>query len=620
MPSPGTLPCKKQFWNHGRAPSFAPLRPPRYTAAPSRNRGTTPPVLDVDRLSYAYPDTDLPALRDLSFSIAPGELMLLLGANGAGKSTLCYALAGFVPHFFNGEIEGEITLDGHSMRSAQLRDWVRRVGLVLQNPFNQITGARATVFEEVAFGLENLGVPREEIGRRVQQVLERLKIAPLAERSPFALSGGQMQRVAIASIVVLEPRLLVLDEPTAQLDPAGTEEVIEVLSGLAEGGVIVVVATQKVGELLPLATRALVLQEGRIVADGAAADVVRAPDLPAWGVEPPVIASLARAVALPPPVPLTVAEALPTLTPPLPPLRAGEAVWPLAPPLTSGPLPSFPAVPPTPVVISDVEFAYPSGVAALQGVSLTLPPARISALIGANGAGKSTLSRTINGLLRPRSGTIAVGDWQVADRKTSELAARVGYLFQNPADQLFKSTVADEVAFGPRSLGFEAARVTALVERALQATGLGGAAEAHPYDLHPVQRRWVALASVLALGAPVLVLDEPTSGLDFFDKQRMAALLDRLREAGHTLLVISHDMQFVAEVADRLLVMDEGRLLAGGAPSALFARHDLLAAADVEAPPIARLSEALAFPALHVRARALLAALLAAPPKEGEEA
>ncbi len=239
---------------------------------------------------------------------------------------------------------------------------------------------------------------------------------------------------------------------------------------------------------------------------------------------------------------------------------------------------------------------------ALRGVSLRLEPGRIAALVGSNGAGKSTLSRTLNGMLRPQGGTIRVGEWLVSEHPTSELARRVGYLFQNPNDQLFKSTVEAEVAFGPRNLGFDEEATEAAVVQALALTGLAALREMHPYDLQLEQRRWVALASVLALGAPVLVLDEPTTGMDLGGKQRMAALLAGLKAAGYTLLVISHDMQFVAEQAEHLFVMAGGQIIAEGAPGALFADEALLARADIAAPPVARLARALGMGQSVVRA------------------
>jgi energy-coupling factor transporter ATP-binding protein EcfA2 len=559
-------------------------------------------MLEVTALTYQYPDTRQPVLKDISFGLEKGQVLLVVGGTGAGKSTLCYALAGFVPHFFNGDIAGDVTLAGRSMRQTVLGEWVKDVGLVLQNPFNQISGARMTVFEEVAFGLENLGVPREEMGERVRAVLAQLEIEALAERSPYALSGGQQQRVAIASVLAMRPTLLVLDEPTAQLDPEGTTDVFAVVRGLAERGTTVVLATHQLAEVAPFVTHALVLHQGEVVRFGAADGILRDTALASFGVEPPLYVSVGAALGQSPP-PLTAAD----FTPPSPPLHLPLPAYY---PFQITPLAIDP-VAPMPVTVEGISFAYPSGIEALQEVSVAFTPGTITAIIGANGAGKSTLARTLNGLLRPQRGTVRVGAWDIRTHKTHEVARRVGYLFQNPDDQLFKSTVWEEVAFAPKNFLKNGERraesgettVEVAVARALALTELTEFAESHPYDLHPIQRRWVALASVLAGGAPVLILDEPTSGFDLNDKSRVAGLIFGLRAAGYTLLVVSHDMQLVAELADTVIVMEGGRVVGQGTPGQVFGNDALMSQVDGILPPIAQLARKVGLPADVVRAR-----------------
>jgi energy-coupling factor transporter ATP-binding protein EcfA2 len=558
-------------------------------------------MLYITNLTYAYPDTDRPALSGISFTVERGQVLLVAGGTGAGKSTLCYALAGFVPHFFNGTLEGDIALGEQYMRSAVLGEWVKRVGLVLQNPFNQISGARATVFEEVAFGLENLGIPRAEMGQRVGEVLEQLEIAHLAERSPYALSGGQQQRVAIASVLAMQPEVLVLDEPTAQLDPDGTAEVFEVVRTLAQRGTTVVIATHQLAEVAPFVTHALVLHQGAVVRMGVADEILRDVTLATYGVEPPLYASLGTAVGRNPP-PLSAKEFRvvrnttdATITPP--------AYYPFTLPTVE-----VETVAPMPVAVEGLTFAYPSGVRALEGVSGTFTPGTITAIIGANGAGKSTLARTLNGLLRPQQGMIQIGDMNTATRKAHEVARRVGYLFQNPDDQLFKPTVQQEVAFAPTNFyGKDNAKVTQAVARALALTHLTDAADSHPYDLHPIQRRWVALAGVLAGGAPVLILDEPTSGFDLVDKTRLTGLCMGLRAAGYTLIVVSHDMQLVAELADTVVVMNAGRVVAHATPGAVFGDAALMSQIDGILPPVAQVAQAVGLSPDIVRVRDFLA-------------
>ena len=224
--------------------------------------------INLQNVTYKYPLTEKPVLQNLSLQVQEGEFVSVIGPNGAGKSTLCYALAGFVPHFFKGEISGEIEVDGKLSSKSTLDTWVLNVGLAFQNPFNQISGAKYTVFEEIAFGLENTGVPRDEIKVRVDEALRLTDITELADRSPYSLSGGQQQRVALTSILVMQPKLLVLDEPTSQMDPIGTREVFSVIRKMAEGGMTVVMVEHKMEWIANFADRVIALKDGRILLEG----------------------------------------------------------------------------------------------------------------------------------------------------------------------------------------------------------------------------------------------------------------------------------------------------------------------------------------------------------------
>jgi energy-coupling factor transport system ATP-binding protein len=244
-------------------------------------------MIEIQALNYSYPATTASALQGIDLQVPAGQFCALLGANGAGKSTLCYAIAGFVPHFYHGQLTGTVRVAGVDVPGASLPELAGTIGMVFANPFNQITGARFTVYEEVAFGLENLGVPRDAMPGRVDQALALAGLTGLAERSPYALSGGQQQRVAIASVLVMRPRVLVLDEPTSQLDPAGTQEVFAALSGLARaGGTTIILAEHKLEPVATYADRVLILADGRLTADGAPREVLARPDLVELGLAP----------------------------------------------------------------------------------------------------------------------------------------------------------------------------------------------------------------------------------------------------------------------------------------------------------------------------------------------
>lgn len=234
-------------------------------------------VVSMHEVTYQYPYSERPALEQINLQIDEGEFVAVIGPNGAGKSSLCYTVAGFIPHFFKGEFRGSVTVDGLDTLTSRLDQCVRKVGLAFQNPFNQISGAKFSVFEEIAFGLENLGVPREEMKARVERVMARTGIADLAERSPYSLSGGQQQRVALTSILVMEPRVLVLDEPTSQMDPVGTREVFGMINELADRGLTVLLVEHKVEWVAAFADRVIALDGGRIIAQGAPEEVLTNP-------------------------------------------------------------------------------------------------------------------------------------------------------------------------------------------------------------------------------------------------------------------------------------------------------------------------------------------------------
>ena len=231
-------------------------------------------LINLRNVTYKYPITKTPALQNINLQVNEGEFVAVIGPNGAGKSTLCYTLAGFVPHFFKGEISGSVEVAGMESSQSTLDEWILNVGLAFQNPFNQISGAKYTVFEEIAFGLENTGVPREEMKSRVEEAMKLTDISNLADRSPYSLSGGQQQRVALTSILVMQPKLLVLDEPTSQMDPIGTREVFGVIHKMAKSGMTVVMVEHKMEWIAQFADRVIALKDGQILLEGKPSEVL----------------------------------------------------------------------------------------------------------------------------------------------------------------------------------------------------------------------------------------------------------------------------------------------------------------------------------------------------------
>ena len=557
-------------------------------------------MIDLRSITFAYDDAPAPALRDLTLSVPRGQLCAVLGRSGAGKSTLCALIGGFIPQFFGGKLAGEALVDGVTVAERRPSELAGRVALVTSDTFSQISGTRFSVSEEIAFGLENLGLPRAQILERVAWALDALDLRELQGRSPYALSGGQQQRLVLAAALATQPAVLVLDEPTAALDPTAAARLGELLRELAKNGTTLVVAEQRIDWAAGIADRIVVLDEGALLVDGAPSDALADVRLRERGVGWPrvtVIADTARTAGIWPParpLPVTI-EQWPSER------RAQSAERRTASSNDGGTYASALSPQPSALVsVENVSFHYPTGVEALKGVSLELRAGECVAILGRNGAGKSTLVRQLNGLLRPSVGRVLhggdAGERDIRRSTVAQCARHVGIVFQDVRNQLFARTVRDELRFGPRNLGYATERVEALVDRALDALELRAVAGEHPYDLPPAQRRLVAVAAVLANDAPVLVLDEPTAGLD----APAIALLVRLAHdeaaRGRCVVAISHDMDFCADAAERVVLMRDGQIALDAPWPALDAAAAELIEDQVDLPTPARLSRHLGLP------------------------
>ncbi|GIV98844.1 MAG: cobalt ABC transporter ATP-binding protein [Roseiflexus sp.] len=532
------------------------------------NMGRQHTPIALHRVTFTYAGATEPALRNVTLTVPAGQICAVIGRAGAGKSTLCALCAGFVPHFFRGRLDGDASVDGLAIATHPIAELVRHVALVGSNAFSQISGARFTVYDEVAFGLENLGVPREEMITRVEWALQALGIDHLRDRSPYALSGGQQQRMVIAAALAMRPPVLALDEPTAQLDPPAMAELADVLRALSRQGMTILVAEHRLEWVADVAERVVALDRGAVLADGAPADVLTDPRLCEHGIgwtRPTKIAAQARTDGRWPPnrpLPITVADLVAGLRA----IATGQ--HPAS--AQDGAIDST-GVQPTsvqrmthstePIVtLDEVHFTYPTGVEALRGASLAVRRGERIALVGRNGAGKSTLVRHLNGLLRPSRGRALVNGIDTRTTTVARCARHVGVVFQDVRNQLFARTVRDEIRFGPQNLGFAPEKVEALTETAIDALDLRDVVNEHPYDLPPARRRLVAVAAVLAMDTALLVLDEPTAGLDNASIDVLARLIDDLATRQRSVLVVSHDLDFCYETLDRVVLMRDGRI------------------------------------------------------------
>jgi cobalt transport protein ATP-binding subunit len=553
------------------------------------------PAVSVRDLTYTYRGQREPALREVNLEVAEGEFVVVMGHSGAGKSTLCTSLNGLIPHFFRGRMEGEVRIEGRSTREGKVGEFAREVGLVFQDFEAQLFSTNVAL--EVAFGPENFEVEREEMVRRVREVLGQVRLEGFEGRQPATLSGGQKQRLAIASVLAMEPRILCLDEPTTDLDPIGKLGVFEIAEELKSRDDVTLVVVEHETEETVDADRIVVLRDGEIVADRPAREILRdVALLEESSVMPLGVARFFRERGLwQGQLPLTPRQGVEEFK------RRG---WRVSPERHR----EFVAADESRernygealIEVEGLSHRYPNGVVALEGVDLTVRRGEFLAVLGQNGSGKTTLVKHFNGLLEPTEGSVRVGGEETTKQGVLRLGQRVGYVFQNPDHQIFSDTVADEVAFGPRIRGLEEGEVGERVKEALKAVGLEGYEEEDPFGLTKGERQRVAVASVLAVRPEVLILDEPTTGLDYAEQRSMMDLVRRLNEAGSTIIAVTHTMWVVAEYAHRAAVMKDGRMVLSGTVREVFAQEEKLRDVSLRPPHIVSFGNSLGYPVLSV--------------------
>lgn len=561
-------------------------------------------VITVENLRYQYPHAEKLALDGITFSVERGEFIGIIGENGAGKSTLSQALIGLVPQFYKGAYGGKVIVNGKEAGNTPVAQMCGNVGLVFQNPFNQLSGAKDTVYDEVAFGMQNLGVPREEMHKRAEEALKLLDIWQYRERNPFDLSGGQMQRVAIASVLVMRPDVMVLDEPTSQLDPEGSEEVFRAVEKLTKSGITILMIEQKIEKLAAYCSRILLLHQGKQIAFDTPQKIFSMENLEDYGVQAPAFTRICRAenVTLPDGTyPVTVEEAVGVM-------QAKHASSELSGSNgLDGSNSADDAVKRSMEMfrIEHLDFSYLANVPILKDLNLHLD-GRPTAIIGQNGAGKTTLVKLLKGLLKPVSGNIYFRGEDMAGKTVAMLAGNVGYVFQNPDDQIFKYNVLDEVMFGPLNIGMDPERAKSEAKKALELTGLAGKEGENPYDLEMYERKMTAIASVLAMDTDVLILDEPTIAQDWRGRQIIGSIIRSLTERGKLVIAILHDMDFVAENFERVIVMAHGTVLADGRAEEVFEQEEALKKACLQKPYVMQLCSRLGYEKPYLTVEELL--------------
>jgi energy-coupling factor transport system ATP-binding protein len=555
-------------------------------------------LVDLSGITYTYEGEAQPVLHDVSLTVEQGEFVLILGPSGCGKSTLLHLLNGSVPHLLGGTLQGTATICGMVVADTKVPAFATEVGMVFQDPDAQIINTR--VRDEICFGLENLCRPIDEILERQQEALDFVGLGDFGDRSIFELSGGQKQRVSIAAVLAARPRVLVLDEPTANLDPAGMAEVFAVLARLnREHGTTIIMVEHRVDELADKVSRVVMMDRGTIVFDGSPraafssrrvvhseeADVVPTaswfPQVSEFAMD---LAHAAQTPLATEDVPLSVSEAI-AFCAKVPAFSQANTATRVLSQVPGKPLLS----------IRSLGFGYDRKTPILKNVNLTLESDRIVALLGRNGSGKTTLARMLVGINETPADTIYLEGKDISKLGPREIAAEVGYVFQNPDHQFVTDQVDEEVAYGLRARGFAEDEVKRRVEDVLSIVDLARYRHRSPFSLSLGERRRLSVATMMVLEPHLLVLDEPTIGQDHERAQQLMGLMARLRERYRTtILMITHDVRLVAEWADRALVLRSGEIAFDGTPIDLFGQAELLETSGLLAPPIYEVSRRLA--------------------------
>lgn len=509
--------------------------------------------IEIENLGFTYPSRETPTLRDITTRVPSGAFVLLTGPTGCGKSTLLRALNGLIPHASSGTLTGMVGLNGKDLAAQPLATTCQQAALLFQNPNDQLFCTR--VEDEIAFGLENLGFPPEEIKERITLALKQVGLSDFASREISSLSGGQKQRVALAAVCAMRPQVLLLDEPTSHLDPRGAHDILTIVTQLnTELGITVILATHRTKEVAPLCNRVWLMNEGRLYLD------------------------------------LPQAEAFQDLTPyqhlgvQVPKTEEVFVDVPLSNTADVSQKGTYETMPRTSLLsIRELQFSYPNtDEDAVHSISCEVPRGEVLAIMGANGSGKTTLIHLIAGLLRPTTGEVIIAGKPSSRMKLHQLAGKVGIVFQDPDLLLQAETVRGEVAFGPKNLKFPVQTLENRVDGTLERFDLRDIDSEAPYSLSRGQRQRVAVAATFSLHPDLFLLDEPTTGQDAQHlHQLMDELCNEIQRENKTLIFATHDTELTLKYADRVLLLRDGEAIFDGAPDSAFANPELLQQASL---------------------------------------
>ena len=545
----------------------------------------TEPIIKISGLTYYYQNDTEPVLRDVNLEVLPGEFLLIIGPSGCGKSTLALTMNGIIPLVLGGRIKGKVTVDGVDVRSSSVYELGTKIGIVFQDPDSQL--CNLYVQEEVSFGPANLKMPRDEILRRVDESLAQVGESAIRHKLIYEISGGQKHRVAIASILAMNPKIIVFDEPTANLDPLGAVEVFALMKRLnKEFGITIIVIEHNVDPVMCHADRVVLMENGTIAYSGEPRQVAKERGrfvMDTMGLRIPQVCQLALAMGEKgvdfEPFPLTVQEAAQTLLSLQPCLEFH----------TRPAIADKPAGEPV-LKTEHLSFAYPDGTQAVKDVTLEIHRGDIVSLIGENGSGKTTLASLLVGLNKPTSGSGTVCGLDLATAGIRALTSHIGYVFQYPEHQFVEDTVYKEVAFSLEAQKRPPAEIAARVGKTLSLLGVETMKDKHPLRLSMGQKRRLSVATMLILDTEILILDEPTTGQDRKNIDNIMEIMCEANRKGTTIILITHDMNLAAKYSTRFVVMDHGELVFQGSRSEFFGQFHQIRSSVLVLPEIYELA------------------------------
>ena len=548
-------------------------------------------IVKMADVAYSYPNTEKKTLNQIDIEAPKGKFTVIMGKTGAGKTTTVLCLNGIIPQLNEGSLSGKIEVAGLDTSKYRIQTLAKYVGVVMQDTSTQVFGS--TVEEDVAFGPRNYLVPRQEIFRRIQESLRRVRLEGYEKRQTSQLSGGEKQRLAIAGILAMQPKIIVLDEPTSELDPLGREEIYTTINDLnKEQDTTILAVEHSSQEVCEKAEQLIVINDGRTVWAGNPREFFRDEHLVTEnGIKPLPVATvgwlLMRAGLIEQKqVPLNVDQAYELVSA----LLNGRPIR-YRRPEPAGTQTS--AQNEEIIRIENLSHVYDNGKKALENVNLSIKRGEFVAIIGQNGAGKTTLVKHLIQILLPTTGSVWINGENIKTKNSIELTKVIGYVFQDPDNQIFSNTVYKELEFGLKNIDIDEEERKKRIEQALALTGLTGKEEEHPFSLGKGERQMIAVASILVMQPDILVIDEPTTGQDWAGINRMMSLVETLNQNGTTIVMITHDMDVVAKYAARTIVMTGGSVILDGETRNVFAAADALKAAFVVPPQCVQLSQKL---------------------------